>query len=91
MPRYFFHVRDDGREYIDDQGIMRGGPDEARAEAVRASGEMLKDLGGQFWDRPDWRMWVTDENGETVCSLTFSGDQANRQPDAAELKVLRRG
>jgi hypothetical protein len=38
-------------------------------------GELLKDnLRGRFWDDPDWRMWVSDEGGATVCSLSVSGE-----------------
>ncbi len=74
MPRYFFHVRDSG-EYLDTDGVVLAGPAEARAEAVRASGEMLRDIGGRFWDSGEWRMWVVDESGDTVCSLTFSANQ----------------
>lgn len=74
MPRYFFHVRDSG-EFIDDVGIELAGPDEARAEAVRAAGEMLRDLGGRFWDGSEWRMWVTDEIGGTLCTLRFTANR----------------
>ena len=48
MPRYFFHVID-GKEIIDNEGTMLAGVDEARAEAIVVSGEMLRDLGGKFW------------------------------------------
>jgi hypothetical protein len=47
-------------------------PGEARVQAVVAAGEALEDLDGKFWDGTDWRMWVTDESGATVCKLTFS-------------------
>jgi hypothetical protein len=49
MPRYFFHVID-GEEIIDGEGTMLAGVNEARAEAIVVSGEMLKDLGGKFWN-----------------------------------------
>ena len=45
MPRYFFHV-DDGRDIPDQEGVELAGPDEARAQAVIACGEALKDLYG---------------------------------------------
>ena len=70
MPRYFFHVRDSA-EIIDETGTELAGSDEARAQAVAASGEMLKDLGARFWNSGDWRMWVLDESGSEVCSLVF--------------------
>jgi hypothetical protein len=75
VPRYFFHVRDSG-EFIDREGVVLAGPDEARSRAVVASGEMLKDLGGRFWNDAEWLMWVTDERGATVCALRFSAQSA---------------
>lgn len=71
MPRYFFHVRDSD-EFIDDTGTEFPGADEARAQAVVAAGEMLRDLGPRFWNSGGWQMHVVDENGAGVCSLTFS-------------------
>jgi hypothetical protein len=73
VPRYFFHVRDD-RESIDTEGTVLSGLEEARVQAVTTSGEMLRDFSRQFWNEPEWRMWVTDETGATVCSLRFSAE-----------------
>ena len=70
MPRYFFHVQD-GRDIPDKEGTILSGIDEARAKAVTASAEALKDLGARFWNHPDWRMHVADEKGATVCRLRF--------------------
>ena len=44
VPRYFFHVHD-GRDMPDDVGTVLKGPEEARALAVTAAGEALRDLG----------------------------------------------
>jgi hypothetical protein len=75
MPRYFFHIID-GEEIIDDEGTMLAGVDEARAEAIVVSGEMLKDLGGKFWGNGQWQIRVEDEAGAKVCALTFSADRS---------------
>ena len=48
MPRYFFHVHD-GKDIPDHDGVELSGPEEARSQAVSATGEALKDLGGEFW------------------------------------------
>jgi hypothetical protein len=77
MPRYFFHVRDSA-EIIDDEGVKLADPDEARAIAVINAGEALRDLGPQFWMSPDWRTWVTDESGVTVCTLSFRPESPER-------------
>ena len=55
MPRYFFHVID-GKEIIDNEGTVLAGVDEARAEAIVVSGEMLRDLGGKFWGNGQWQI-----------------------------------
>ncbi len=73
MPRYFFHVRDSA-EFIDDEGVELSSLNEVRSQAVVAAGEALKDLGGKFWNGEDWRMWVTDETGTTVCTLRFKAE-----------------
>jgi hypothetical protein len=75
MPRYFFHIID-GKEFLDDTGTELAGPDEARAEAIVVSGEMLRDLGGRFWGNGQWQVRVEDEAGEKVCALTFSADRS---------------
>jgi hypothetical protein len=71
MPRYFFHVHD-GQDLPDEDGIILAGADEARAQAIIAAGEALKDLGPKFWSHPDGQMHVTDEQGATVCDLRLS-------------------
>ena len=73
MPRYFFHVRDSG-VMLDHAGIELAGLAEARAMAVKTAGEELRDLGGKVWESPEWLMWVTDESGDTVCSIKFTVD-----------------
>jgi hypothetical protein len=74
MMRYFFHVRDSA-EIIDHDGVDCAGIEEARTMAVKAAAEALKDLGGKFWKAPEWQLWVTDESGATVCSLSFLADR----------------
>jgi len=74
VPRYFFHVRD-GRDYPDDEGSEFPDLPAVRAEAIRSSGEMLRDNKGvdDFWTGHDWTMNVTDEAGQPVLTLRFSG------------------
>ena len=76
MPRYFFHVRD-GRDIPDNVGTELPSLEAARVEAVRSSGEMLRDIKGstEFWSGDDWVMNVTDEAGKPVLTLRFSGTQ----------------
>jgi hypothetical protein len=60
---------------LDTVGTVLAGEAEARAEAIVVSGEMLKDLGGTFWNHGEWQVRVEDEAGNKVCVLTFSADQ----------------
>ena len=80
MPRYFFNIRD-GKEWIDDRGTVLPGITEARAHAITTAGEMLRDHGRAFWGGTEWRMWVTEEAGVTVCALRFSAESSG--PDGA--------
>ena len=82
MPRYFFHVID-GKEMLDTVGTVLAGEAEARAEAIVVSGEMLKDLGGAFWNNGEWQVRVEDEAGNKVCALTFSADRRHLERIAA--------
>ena len=43
MPRYYFHMRD-GHEHLDEVGTELLDDDAARAQAIVASGEALRDL-----------------------------------------------
>lgn len=72
MPRYFFHV-DDGSLEPDMVGAEMADTRAARAEAVRASGSILKDIDGNFWAGGNpWIMSVTDEQGLLLFELRFS-------------------
>lgn len=73
MPRYFFNVEGNAYYPHDAEGIVLADADEARSHAVVAAGELLKDADGEFWDKPEWRMQVTDEEGGTVCILVVRG------------------
>ena len=76
MPRYFFHVRD-GKGLPDTEGSELPDLNAVRTEALKASGEMLRDSKGraEFWSGDDWTMNVTDEAGQPVLTLRFSGTE----------------
>ena len=71
MRRYFFHVHD-GVDYRDSEGLTFETLDEARAQAVRAAVESLRDASLDFTMGEVWTMEVQDEYGITVFELTFS-------------------
>jgi uncharacterized protein DUF6894 len=41
------------------------------------SGEILRDMGAQFWDGTAWRMEVADERGRILFVLRFSAEELN--------------
>jgi uncharacterized protein DUF6894 len=77
MPQYYFHVEDDKR-WLDDLGQELPDIAAARTEALRVSGELLKDsptVG--LWHGTPWRLWVTDKpegEGTTFFTLRFSAE-----------------
>jgi hypothetical protein len=88
MPRYFFHVID-GREIIDNEGSELAGLKEARVEAIRLAGAILRDEGDKFWNGEQWHMNVTDASGQSVLKLHFSADDQGIAPeDDREVETL---
>ena len=73
MPRYYFHVVD-GRVSLDTEGTELADLMQARVEAIRTAGEILRREGEQFWKGGDWRMTVADANARTVFTLDFSAN-----------------
>jgi hypothetical protein len=73
MPRFYFHVdggsRDDGGCEIEDLA-------KAKCEAVDMAGRLICKDSDTFWERKDWGMSVTDEEGLTLFSLTFFATEA---------------
>ena len=47
----------------------------ARGEAIRAAGEMIREIGDDF-SGGEWQMRVADESGRTVLTLRFSATEA---------------
>jgi hypothetical protein len=61
MRRYFFNIID-GKTLLDDEGGEFADFDRVRAEAVRASSEMLRGLDDESLRACEpWKMWVTDQ------------------------------
>lgn len=79
MPRFFFNVHD-GREIIDEVGLLLRNLSEARHEAILAVADMLRDYGMEFWTGSHWQMYVTDEAGKTVIRLNFSAESRESNP-----------
>jgi hypothetical protein len=74
MPRYFFHAFD-GYSTYDTEGTELSDIYAAQHQAIRTSGEMLRDMGARFWDGTDWKLEVTDEQGQVLFTLRFSAEE----------------
>jgi hypothetical protein len=71
MPRFHFNVYD-GVDAPDCDGTELPDWDTAREEAIRLSGELLRDSAKQMALGEDWRMEVTDETGLILFRLDFT-------------------
>lgn len=82
MTRFFFHVHD-GRSFPDPEGTELSDIFEAQAEAARLSGELLREIGREFWERGLWKMDVTDHTGLALFTLTFTAVEHAGMPAKA--------
>ncbi|MBL0403630.1 hypothetical protein JKG68_06585 [Microvirga aerilata] len=74
MPRYFFHVTD-GHSERDTEGTELPDIYTAQDQAIRTSGELLRDMGAKFWNGSEWKLEVTDEQGQILLTLRFSAEE----------------
>jgi len=74
MPRYFFHVYD-GESLPDESGSELADIYSAQTEAIHLSGELLKEMGGRFWNGDEWRLEVADATGQVLFVLRFSAEE----------------
>ena len=74
MPRYFFHVTD-GYSARDTEGTELPDIYAAQDQAIRTSGEILRDMGAEFWNGTEWTLEVTDESDQILFVLRFSADE----------------
>lgn len=74
MPRYFFHVID-GYSAPDIEGTELRDIYTAQDQAIRTSGEILRDMGARFWNGTEWKLEVADEQGQVLFMLRFSSEE----------------
>lgn len=73
MPKYFFHVVN-SRFIPDTEGTECATAEEVRTQAVKAAGDMLRDMGLEIWTTNRWYMFVTDETNRTLLELAFDAE-----------------
>ncbi|MBI0474421.1 hypothetical protein D9601_03455 [Sphingomonas sp. MA1305] len=72
MPRFFFHTETDKR-FTDMEGTEFPTFREARHDAIRLSGVLLKDAPESFWGSRPWSITVTDAVGLILWTLEIDG------------------
>lgn len=70
MPRYFFDIVD-GEDLPDPDGSEHADLNAARIEAIRYSGEVLREMPERFWHAEEWKMTVSDWNRIPLFTLKF--------------------
>jgi len=69
------------RIITDDFGTVLLSLQEARTEAIRTAGAILRDEGDRFRNGTEWQMSVTDAAGQSVLELRFSTDDQGIAPN----------
>ena len=69
MPKYFFVVRQGDRITDHSDGVDLPDLDAVQIEAIRSTGELLRDLNAPVESGWEWRMEVADEANNPVLSL----------------------
>ena len=71
MPRYFFHVQN-GLPSDDAEGTELRDIYAVQSNAIRLTGESLRDLSFEFWKGERWSLRVTDALGKTLFVVRVS-------------------
>ena len=84
MALYYFHSQTDSR-VSDTDGVELASPLEARREAIRTCGELMRDCPEPFWGSRPWSVTVTDARGLILWEVSMDGvsSAAGQQIDAA--------
>jgi hypothetical protein len=72
LPRYFFHTQTDTRT-TDEDGLELAGPVDARLEAIRTCGEIMRHAADAFWGSRPWSVTVTDAAGLVLWEIYVDG------------------
>lgn len=74
MALYFFNVFPDGSD-PDSEGTECPDIYIAQSQAIRMAGEIMTDLGRRFWSGSQWRLEVSNRQGQTVFIVRFSAEE----------------
>jgi precorrin-6x reductase len=73
MPRYHFNIVDSVSQ-PDPEGSELVDLAQVRREALRLSGEVLREMDDDFWQHPEWSLTVTDDSGATVLAVKITAE-----------------
>jgi len=76
MPKFHFHL-DPER---DEQGLELADVAAAKCEALDFAARHICDHANAFWEREEWSLTVTNENGLTLLQLQVVGTQSSAMP-----------
>lgn len=80
MPRFFFNTQD-GETVSDADGVMLPDMVAAEVEAVRLTGELLREHAEKFWGQgATYALTVTDEDGAALFSIITAGARVPQRP-----------
>ena len=79
MSLFFFHTQTDTR-FTDEEGTEIDGPVEARRQAIRTCGEMMRDAPEGFWGSRPWSVTVTDPAGLVLWDIHVDGSPSAAAP-----------
>lgn len=74
MPRYYFDIVD-GEDLPDPDGSEHVDLAAARIEAIRYSGEVLREMPERFWNAEEWKMTVSDAAKVPLFTLKFFAER----------------
>lgn len=74
MPRFFFSC-EGAQTFTDQQGTELSDLRSAWIQAIENAGQVLKDHAACFVNDAEWRMKVTNEQGDVLFTLHFSAEE----------------
>jgi hypothetical protein len=75
MPRFFFHTETEVRT-TDEEGMEFPGYEEAKHEAIRTAGQMMRDTPKTFWGSRPWNVSVTNADGLILWEIYLDGQSS---------------
>jgi hypothetical protein len=86
MPFFHFQVRTPSHVLLTEGADFKGF-DQARIEAARRVGDLLKKHAGQVWTDEEWQMDVTDEKGLILFVLHVAASKTPATSSVRDVSV----